>query len=62
MFAQSRDCTSAICETSEFRTFRDGDALNEALRRSRISLHPYPDRREESFSELANFPEAPGAG
>jgi len=34
----------------------------EALHRSRISLLPYPDRGKGSFSELVNFPEAPGAG
>ena len=34
----------------------------EALHRSGISLLPYPDRGKGSFSELANFPEAPGAG
>jgi len=33
-----------------------------ALHMSGISLLPYPDRREGSFSELVNFPEAPGAG
>ena len=33
-----------------------------ALHRSGISLRPYPDRREGSFSELVNFPEAPGVG
>jgi len=33
-----------------------------ALHRSGIFLLPYPDRGEESFSELVNFPEAPGAG
>ena len=36
--------------------------LTGAFHRSGISLRPYPDRGEGSFSELANFPEAPGAG
>ena len=32
------------------------------MHRSGISLCPYPDQGEGSFSELVNFPEVPGVG
>ena len=75
-FAQSRDCASAICECNGLTGWEHPSWLTEeswelsemvmpwtgALHRSGISLLPYPDRGEGSFSELMNFPEAPGAG
>ena len=53
---------SELTSRRELRALQDDDALNGALHRSEISLRPYPDRGEGSFSELANFPEAPGVG
>ena len=75
-FAQSRDCANAICERNGLMGWEHPRWLTEeswelsemvmpwtgALHRSGISLLPYPDQGEGSFSELVSFPEAPSAG
>jgi len=55
---------SELTNGKELRTLRDGDAMNGGTPQVWDLSAPVPnlDRGEESFSELANFPEVPGAG
>jgi len=75
-FVQSQDCAGAICKCSRLMGWEHLSWLMEeswelsemvkpstqALYRSGVSLHLYPDQGEGSFSELANFPEVLDVG
>jgi len=53
---------SELTNRRELRALCDGDTLNRGTQQVWVSLHPYPDQGEGSFSEFANFPEVPGMG
>ena len=55
-----RALASELTSRRELRALRVGETLKGALHSSGVSLHPYPDRGEGSFSDLVNFPEVPG--